>query len=138
MMPGECLFFVHLCFTCKSFIYIYKKKITKENSKNCKKRYIHSDSQSLFTMKKILKHSRTGNIASQMYQVPVSRNMFLERLQKQFFYEKHLHWKYKPECCHTISPEKTTNVNASSIGEILMIPKSRSWEWISGKQNLEW
>ena len=28
MIPGECLFFVHLCFTCKSYfiyIYIYKK-----------------------------------------------------------------------------------------------------------------
>ena len=26
-MPGECLFFVHLCFTCKSY-FTYKKKIS--------------------------------------------------------------------------------------------------------------
>ena len=25
-MPGECLFFVHLCFTCKSYLYLKKKK----------------------------------------------------------------------------------------------------------------
>ena len=31
-MPGECLFFVHLCFTCKSY-FIYKKK-TKNKKKN--------------------------------------------------------------------------------------------------------
>ena len=33
-MPGECLFFVHLCFTCKSYfiyIYIYKKYKSKYN-----------------------------------------------------------------------------------------------------------
>lgn len=25
LMSGECLFFVHICFTCKSNLYIYKK-----------------------------------------------------------------------------------------------------------------